>query len=391
MKKRIALMLMCLTAITALPRQTILAQEESAQDAYEQQDGQTAETGETEETEDPSWHQEPKTQISRGNAQRETANQEGQVHSYLTGKLTSQEIAYTRPMAIMINNIINAMPQAGLSKAEVVYEAPVEGAITRLLAIFEDYSELEKIGPVRSCRDYFIDFAMEFDALYTHYGQAVYAFDLLNSDMVDNISGLQYQEAAGEINGYAGEDIFYRTDDRPAPHNAYTSYEGLMRAVERKEYDMALDDDYSGHFKFASDGETVSYSEGTASYIRPSLYSNEPYFQYDGESGQYLRFQYGDAQIDELTWNQLAYDNVIIQYCQIRPYDDNGYLDVNTNSGGEAILFTRGTYTTATWKKDSDWGPARYYDASGNEITINQGKTWVCIVQDTLKGDLVIE
>lgn len=337
------------------------------------------------------WHQTPRVGITRGNAVRETPDANGQVHSYLTGKLVDEKIAYTRPMAVMINNIINAMPQAGIADAEVVYEAPVEGDITRLLGIFENYSHLEKLGPVRSCRDYFIDFALEFDAIYTHFGQAVYAFDLLNSEMVNNISGLQYQEAAGEILGYAGEDIFYRTDDRPAPHNAYTSYDRLQTAIERNEYSTELDDEYSGHFLFAQDGETVSYSDGTATYIQPSLYSNNPHFEYDEASGKYLRFQYGDKQIDELTGEQLAYDNVIIQYCEIIPYDENGYLNVNTNSGGEAILFTKGTYQNATWVKATDWGPAKYYDASGNEIAINQGKTWVCIVQDTRKADSLIQ
>lgn len=329
----------------------------------------------------------PKTEISRGNLEREAPNEENQVHSYLTGQLTDVSVAQKRPMAVMINNIINAIPQAGISRAGVIYEAPVEGDITRLMAIFEDYSGLDKIGPVRSCRDYYIDFAMEFDALYTHFGQAVYAFDLLNSDMVSNISGLQYQEAAGELNGYAGEDIFYRTDDRPAPHNAYTSAEGLDTAIERKGYSLQLDDDYTGHFKFAADTETVSYTDGTASYIQPSLYSNQPYFEYDASTGLYNRFQYGEAQIDETTGEQLTCTNIIIQYCKVLPYDDNGYLNVDTNAGGDAILFTGGTYQYATWEKDSDWGPARYYDAQGNEISINQGKTWVCIVQDTRSQD----
>lgn len=335
----------------------------------------------------PSW----KTDIQRNGAQLETPDENGQVRSYLTGKLTDASIAQVRPVSVMINNIINAMPQAGIANADVVIEAPVEGEITRLLAVFENYADLQKIGPVRSCRDYFIDFAMEFDAIYTHYGQAVYAFELLNSDMVNNISGLQYQDSVGEILGYAGEDIFYRTDDRPAPHNAYTSFDGLMRAIERKGYSMNFADDYSGHFRFAQDGERISYTDGTASYVRPSLYSNSPYFEYDAATGLYNRFQYGDRQIDELTGNQLAYDNVIIQYCPVRAYDENGYIDIDTHSGGEAILFTNGTFQNATWTKEAAWGPARYYDASGNELKINQGKTWICIVQDTKKGDLLIQ
>lgn len=353
-------------------------------------------TQQTQDTSSDSWHQTFRTDIQRGGGERETPDANGQIHSYLTGKLTDANVALKRPMAIMINNIINALPQAGLSQAAVIYEAPVEGEITRLMAIFEDVSGMDKIGPVRSCRDYYIDFALEFDAIYTHFGQAVYAYDLLNSDMVNNISGLQYQEAAGEINGYAGEDIFFRTDDRPAPHNCYTSGEQLATAIERKEYSMELDNDYTGHFKFAADGETVTYTDGTATHIVPHLYTNYPTFDYDESTQKYMRSQYpersaGAAQIDELTGEQIGVDNLIIQYCQIQPYDDNGYLNVNTNSGGEAILFTKGTYQKATWEKATDWGPAKYYDAQGNEIAVNQGSTWVCIVQDTRKGDTSFE
>ncbi|MDO4522844.1 MAG: DUF3048 domain-containing protein [Eubacteriales bacterium] len=380
MKKRVFLLMMGLSL--CLGASGAVFAEEAAEEVY------TEDTAQTEDT----WHQTFRTDISRGdNTGRETPDENNQVHSYLSGELKDASIVFTRPMGVMINNIINAMPQCGISQADVIYEAPVEGDITRLLALFDDYSGLSKIGPVRSCRDYFIDFALEFDAMYTHYGQAVYAYDLLNSDMVDNISGLQYQDAVGELNGYAGEDIFYRTDDRPAPHNAYTSEDGLNTAIERKGYSRELDNEYMGHFKFAADGETVSYTDGTASYIQPSLYSNHPHFEYDAASGKYLRFQYDEQQIDEMNAEQLAVDNVIIQYCQIQPYDDNGYLNVNTNAGGQAILFTQGTFQNATWVKSTDWCPARYYDANGEEISINQGKTWVCIVQDTRSGDTMFE
>ena len=316
----------------------------------------------------------------------------GQAQSVISGKWESSELAQQKAVAVMYSNIKQAMPQSNISKADIVFESLVEGGITRLCCFFENQTELEKIGPVRSCRDYYIDWALEFDAIYVHYGQAVYAYDLLNSDMVNNISGLQYQDSVGELNGYAGEDVFFRTSDRVAPHNCYTSGEGILKGIEKKEYSMELDNDYTGHFKFAADGETVTYSEGTATHIVPHQYSNHPYFDYDETTQKYLRSEYPDrsagaAQIDESTGNQLSFDNVIIQYCEIQNYDDHGYLNINTNSGGDAILFTKGTYQHATWEKNSDWGPARYYDADGNEIAINQGKTWVCIVQDTKKDD----
>lgn len=343
-----------------------------------------------------SWYQTPRTDIQRGGGERETPDENGQIHSYLTGQLTDAEIALQRPVAVMINNIINALPQSGIENASVIYEAPVEGEITRMMAIFDSVDGIDKIGPVRSCRDYYIDWALEFDAIYVHYGQAVYAYDLLNSDMVNNISGLQYQDSVGELNGYAGEDVFFRSSDRVAPHNCYTSGEGILKGIERKGYSMELDNDYTGHFKFAADGETVTYPEGTATHIVPHKYTNYPFFDYDTTTEKYLRSEYPDrsagaAQIDDTTGDQLAVDNVIIQYCEIQNYDDHGYLNINTNSGGDAILFTKGTYEHATWVKDSDWGPAKYYDADGNEITINQGKTWVCIVQDTRKDDTSFE
>ena len=343
-----------------------------------------------------SWYQTPRTDIQRGGGERETPDENGQIHSYLTGQLTDAEVALQRPVAVMINNIINALPQSGIENASVIYEAPVEGEITRMMAIFDSVDGIDKIGPVRSCRDYYIDWALEFDAIYVHYGQAVYAYDLLNSDMVNNISGLQYQDSVGELNGYAGEDVFFRSSDRVAPHNCYTSGEGILKGIERKGYSMELDNDYTGHFKFAADGETVTYPEGTATHIVPHKYTNYPFFDYDTTTEKYLRSEYPDrsagaAQIDDTTGDQLAVDNVIIQYCEIQNYDDHGYLNINTNSGGDAILFTKGTYEHATWVKDSDWGPAKYYDADGNEIAINQGKTWVCIVQDTRKDDTSFE
>jgi len=312
-------------------------------------------------------------------------------HSYLTGEKANTSNSRKRPIAVMLNNVTAACPQAGIAKAGIVYEAPVEGSLTRLMGIFEDYKALEKIGSVRSCRDYYVHYALEFDAFYVHFGQAVYAFDLLNSDKVDNISGLQSQPQAGELNGYAGEDIFYRTSDRPSPHNVYTSYEQIQTAIKRKGYSTDYDKDYKGHYKFAADGETVNYKDGEATRIYPGYLVNKPWFEYDSATGKYARFQYGDEQIDQLTDEQLTYTNIIFQISEWENYDENGYLNIDTVSGGNAMVFSQGTYQKGTWKKESEDAPARYYDASGNEITLNQGKTWVCIIQDTYKDNIVIE
>lgn len=308
--------------------------------------------------------------------------------SYLTGEVVGEELHGRRPFAIMLNNIVNAVPQAGIEKAGVVYEAPVEGAMTRLMGVFEDVEDMEKIGSVRSCRTYYPMYAMEFDAIYVHFGQAVYAVELLNSDRVDNISGLSSQTGAGPIFGYAGEDGFYRTSDRKAPHNCYTDGERLDAAATKLGYRRIHEDEYPGKFKFAADGENVALSD-QATTIYPGYEVNKPWFEY--KDGKYYRYQYGEEQIDELTDEQLSYTNVIFQLSEWENYDENGYLNIDTMSGGDAYYFTGGTYEKCTWKREKEDEPAKYYGADGKEITLNQGKTWVCIIQDSNADNIVIE
>ena len=95
---------------------------------------------------------------------------EGMVRSQLTNEFVSEKVAKKRPIAVMINNIINAVPHSGISQAGVIYECVVEGSLTRMMAVFEDWEEIEKIGPVRSCRDYYVYWAYEWDAIYCHFG-----------------------------------------------------------------------------------------------------------------------------------------------------------------------------------------------------------------------------
>ena len=148
---------------------------------------------------------------------------------------TGEEITYNwldhRPLAVMLNNIKAGCPQSGIENASIVYECPVEGRITRLMAIFEKYEEIPKIGSIRSSRDYFVYYALEFDAIYAHFGQATtYVGELLNSDAVDNISG-----AISGIDN-PSTNAFYRSSDRKAPHNVYISNEGLIEDRDKFGY-----------------------------------------------------------------------------------------------------------------------------------------------------------
>lgn len=296
---------------------------------------------------------------------------QGTVKSYLTGEDVKEDVGRRRPVAVMLGNTKSGCPQSGISKAGIVYEAPVEGNITRLLAIIEDYDSLEKIGSVRSCRDYYIFYANEFNAIYSHFGQAVYALQYLDQHMIDNLNGLTMEGTA-----------YYRTSDRQAPHNAYTGYSWLQQGIKEKGYSQEYKDDYTGHYQFVQDGAENSLLDGsTANVVKLDCFTeNYPWFEYDPNTKEYKRFQYGEPQVDELDGQQLTCDNIILQYSSYQPYDENGYLNIDTSSGGEGKFITRGKVINIRWEKDSQWGITHYYSQDGQEIQLNTGKTWVEIV-----------
>ncbi|MBQ7587620.1 MAG: DUF3048 domain-containing protein [Lachnospiraceae bacterium] len=339
-------------------------------------------------TQSPDSRKEDKAEEDTG--EKDDGLKEGQMRSYLSGLPVKEEIAQRRPIAVMLNNLKAAQPMCSVSRADVVYEYVVEGAITRLMALFDEYEDLDKIGSVRSCREYFVYTALEFDAIYCHYGQAAYAVDLLNSDYVDNLNGL----------GKEGDIVYYRTSDRKAPHNAYTSAAGIDAGIEMLGFRRNHYEDFQRKFKFCDLGDTVTNENGLeVTHMEPNYRINKPWFDYDPDREQYGRYQYDGPQIDELTGEQLFYDNVIFQYNKWAQLDEKDYLAFDCHSGGVIQYFTKGKMVVGTWKREGqlahdgnyDLCPIRYYDLQGNEITINNGKTFICVIQDTAIQDIVIE
>lgn len=335
----------------------------------------------------------PATEVSDANEEEvveevdPNALPEGQMRSFLSGLPKDEKVVKRRPIAIMLNNLKAAQPMSGVSYADVVYEYVVEGAITRCMALFDEYENLDKIGSVRSCREYFVYTALEFDAIYMHFGQAAYAVELLNQDYVDNLNGL----------GDAGDTSFYRTTDRQAPHNVYTSAAGIDAGIKKLGYRRDHYDGYAGKFKFCDLDKVVTNENGTpATHMEPKYKINKPWFDYNEQTEKYDRYQYDGPMIDDLTGEQLSYDNVIFQYNKWVQLDDKDYLAFDCHTGGVFQYFTKGKYVTGLWKRDInndnyDMSAIRYYDHDGNELEINNGKTFVCVIQDTEIDNVVIE
>ena len=299
----------------------------------------------------------------------------GQAKSLLTGEWIDAALVNQRPIAVMVENTKQSLPQYGLNSAGVIYEVPAEGSYTRLMAIMEDYADLEKIGNVRSCRPYYVYIAAEFDAIYVHFGQSVQGLEVLKSGIVDNLSGLD---------GSVEKTVFYRTSDKKAPHNAYASAEGIAAGIAKKGYDTTYEEGYTGHYRFAADDAPTLLAEGTdVAVIKPYYFYNKPYFVYNKDTGLYERFQFGGEEIDGADNTQVAVKNIIFQNVPSSIYSGTQYLNIPLNGSGEGKFFTNGKMIDITWKKSSNSDITRYYDASGNEIVLNQGSTWVCLIQNS--------
>ena len=241
--------------------------------------------------------------------------------------------------------------------------------MNRYMAIIEDYDDLNRIGSVRSCRTYYTYFAREFDAIYAHFGQSTFAKPYLEN--VDNINGIE---------GIGGT-VYYRAKDRRAPHNAYASADGISRAIDKLGYSREYDEDYHGHFLFARTGMTApmrGVDVRDAWKVTPGYPLNDPWFEYNEEDGLYYRYQYGAPHNGNE--GQIAVKNIIIQYCSAGYYATTEYRNINVHESSWGYYISNGQAEDITWEKDGEFGVTHYYDATGKEIVLNPGKTWICIV-----------
>ncbi len=307
----------------------------------------------------------------------------GMVRSKLTNEWVSADVGELRPIAVMIPNDKSTLPQYNISNADILYECMVEGELTRLMGIFGDWTGLERVGNIRSCRDYYVYWAFEWDAIYCHAGGPFYIDEVIGRKDTNNINALT-----------APKGVFYRTTDRSAPQNLYLDGADIMKEANRLGYELTPRDNYSDevHYQFASKSnqntlETYGSDAVSASKVdlKDAYPITQTWFEYNEDDGLYYRFQKpsGGAHMDAATDTQLAFKNLLVQFTYHEKRDANGYLAFQCNdTTRDGWYFTNGKGIHVNWKKTSDYGATKYYDDNGEEIVLNTGKTMVCIVED---------
>lgn len=275
----------------------------------------------------------------------------------------SEDAAARRPVAIMINNISTAQKvQTGLNRADIIYETEVEGGVTRLMAVYQDITKLDKIGSVRSARYPYVDLALGHNAIYIHCGQdPTYCAPHLKD--IDDISIDTNSKGAKRIsNGLASE------------HTLYAIAGDLWSSISEKF--KTANSNTAEWVNFTN--EPLSLDGGSAASITVPFPAAKTNFTYDAQSGLYTRLLGGAAQSDYFTKEQTQVKNVFVLLTNISTYPDGKHRKVDL-VGGDGYYATNGTMQFIKWSKGNANDSIKFTDTEGNEIKVAAGNSWVCI------------
>ena len=277
----------------------------------------------------------------------------------------TEDKADDRPVAIMINNISTAQPvQTGLNKADIIYETEVEGGITRLMAVYQNVSEVGRIGTIRSARYPYVDLALGHNAIYLHHGQ-------------DNKYCGPHLKDIDDINISEGNYGFRIKNGLASEHTLYTEggklWDGLVNDKVKTERGS------NTAWANFTDDETPIALENTASSVSvPFSASYKTVFKYDSATGKYTRYFGNTLRKDYNTGETTQVKNVFVLLTTIKNYSDGYHRQVLLESG-EGYYCTNGTYTPIKWSKGAAKNSFKFTKSDGTELLVSAGSSWVCI------------
>ena len=279
----------------------------------------------------------------------------------LTGVGVHDEALTTRPVtAIMIENSPDARPQSGLKDAGIVFEAIAEGGITRFIALYQE-ARPQLIGPVRSVRPYYVEWASAFDPAVAHIGGSARALEMIRSGNYGT-----------DIDQFFNAGAYWRANDRSAPHNVYTNFDNLdaLNAQKGKT---------SSSFTALPRKDDAKKSEKNATQLSMPV-SGGAYavsYEYDQVQKSYLRKQGGEAHLDR-EGGQIAPRVVIAIEVDMQLSSEDGNREqITTTGSGRAWIFQDGTVQEGSWQRPDVTGQFTFSDANGAQISLNRGQTWI--------------
>jgi hypothetical protein len=320
-------------------------------------------------------------------------------YSYLTGQRVSRAHQRRRPVSIIFNNIRVSMPHVGIAHSDIIYEATVEGGITRLMGIISNYANVPVFGSVRSSREYFIDLSNTHDTIYVHAGGSTRDYTYFWNTSKERVDGVNPVTIPGKTHYLTG--FFYRDQERRRTmgleHTMMTSGELILGAIRTAGYRTTHEREYAGSFKFNETFTDMGGSDNTAHFVQVP-YSNgfRPEFIYNPEDNLYYRRQYGVPHIDGATGEQLRFDNVIVLFAGYSAHTAtpegrrDGLLDCDLTGTGFGFYINAGKYKVIRWSKDSREDQLFLYNRDRSDLYLNPGKSFICVTSADYNRSVVI-
>lgn len=284
-------------------------------------------------------------------------------YSPLTGEEVKDEAATKQAVtAIMIENSPDARPQSGVKQAGITYEAVAEGGITRFLTLHQQ-DKPQMIGPVRSLRMYYVDWLAPYNASVAHIGGSAAS--------LAEIRNGKYRD----IDQFFNAGYYWRASDRYAPHNVYTSFEKLDALNAAKGYTESV---FKGFSRV--DGKPSKTPNATKVTINISGPAYNTAYTYDSATNKYNRFLAGEPHMDREDGHITPSVVIALKVDMVHIMEDGYRESITTTGNGTAIIFQNGTATEAVWHKSDRAAPLTLTDATGKEIPLIRGQTWISAV-----------
>ncbi len=293
-----------------------------------------------------------------------------------------------RPVAVMVNNVDAALPQYGISAADLIFELPVEYDLTRLMAVYGDYTQIPEVCSIRSCRYYYPILAVGFDAIYVNWGMnESVARPTVNSMDIDQYDGDEYglgdcfgRDKARYESGYAWE------------HTGVFHGPNFPSVLEKDKVRTDLKEDKTGTaFNFVEMDKNAAPNGEDAQKVRVDFGANYSVFTYDEENHEYLKNFKDSPHMDGISKEQLKFENVIVLETEIKPYPGDEvikYVDWEGGENAKGYYISEGKMVPITWSKASMYDPLKFFDANGNELQLNRGKSYIAF---TYAGNCKVE
>ncbi len=304
-----------------------------------------------------------------------------------------------RSVAVVVNNCYAAIPQRGISQADAIFEYETEGGQTRLLCLFADVNSIPEIGSLRSARILSSDLAATNNSIFIHYGRNARVPDHIAQWGIDHIDGNNCSAGSYNSNNYEdgyvtlSKGLFFWRDStwlsqRATEHTAVTDGRHIAEAIEYfgidDEWDREEGESVPYMFNFVPDNSVDIAKANPCDNINVyfSATNDDAFFTYNPDTKLYYKEQYGIPQVDQTNGNQIAVTNIVVLYADILMNGDGYTIDAYLESGGCGYYVSNGKILGINWSKASPNDPIILTNSDGDEVEVNRGRTYICVVDN---------